>query len=414
MKTAIIGGGASGLACAVSIMKKAKENGLNCDVTVFEKNSRVGKKLLSTGNGRCNLTNIDACADDYFDAKEFVMPAFEKFPPESTVDFFASLGIFTRTDSQGRVYPLSNQASGVLDAFRFACERFGVKIRCDSEVHNIKKTKKGFIINDNEEFDNIVIAVGSPSAVKGFNGYKLISSLGHKITAVSPSLVKLTTTQSETKQLKGIRAVCRLNLFIDGKPVHSEYGELLFSDFVLSGIAAMQLSSYVSRHFQNSKNNPVVYVDFVPDYDFSTLLNLLFEVCKNCKTTSAENLLSGFMPKKIGMVILKKSQISLSLPMNEISSKQLKTAASFCKKYPFEINGTKSFDDSQVTAGGADREMFDPKTLMSLKIPGLYCCGEILDVDGPCGGYNLQWAWSSARLCAESILTGENRNDKNK
>ncbi|MGN1419048.1 MAG: NAD(P)/FAD-dependent oxidoreductase [Acutalibacteraceae bacterium] len=413
MKTAIIGGGASGLACAVSIMKRAKENGLNCDVTVFEKNSRVGKKLLSTGNGKCNLTNINACADDYFDAKEFVMPAFEKFPPESNIDFFASLGIFTRTDSQGRVYPLSNQASGVLDALRFACERLGVKISCDCDIKSIKRTQNGFIVHE-EKFDNIVIAAGSPSAVKTYNSYNLLSSLGHKIIGVSPSLVKLSTPQPETKQLKGIRAVCRLNLFIDGEFVHSEYGELLFSDFILSGIAAMQLSSYVSRHFQKSKSNPVVCVDFVPDYDFSTLLNLLFEVCNNCKPTSTENFLSGFMPKRIGIVILKKSHIDPSLPMNEISSKQLKTAASLCKKYPFEINATKSFADSQVTVGGADRKMFDSKTMMSRMVPDLYCCGEILDVDGPCGGYNLQWAWSSARLCAESIVTGEKRNDKNK
>lgn len=403
MKIAIIGGGASGLACAVELMK-LKSNVSDLEVCVFEKNERVGKKLLSTGNGRCNMTNLRACETDYFEAASFVTAAFSKFPPESNIAFFENLGLFAHSDEEGRVYPLSNQASGVLDVLRFACLRSGVEFRLSQKVESITKNGDKFIIDKKHKFDKVVICAGSKASLKDFNGYDLLRQLSHGITKTAPSLVKLTTTAGETKQLKGLRAAVELTLKIDTKTVTKEKGEILFSDKVLSGIASMQLSPYVSRHFMREKSLPVVYVDFVPGFGFDELVRAISLLQKNLGNEKCENLLLGFMPKKIGEVILKKLGISLAMAINKLDNKTIKQIASLCKAYPFEISGVMPFSDAQVVTGGAKLDEFDGKTLESKKVKGLYCCGEILNVDGPCGGYNLQWAWSSARLCANSIL----------
>lgn len=407
MKCAIIGGGASGLVCAVEAVNTAKKLKRNISVTVFEKNDRVGKKILATGNGRCNMTNLDCRKDFYFGSPDFAEFALKKFSPENNIEFFKSLGLFTRIDSEGRVYPLSNQASSVLDALRFACERNGVNFQCGEAVTEIQKKSNGYIINGKEKFDKIVFACGGKAAVKDFNGYDLAESLSLSCTKTAPSLVRLTTPSKITKQLKGIRAAVELTLIIDSNKVAYERGELLFGDFSLSGIAAMQLSAFVSRHFLKSKTKPLVYVDFVPDFEYSDLVKSIESVCKNCAKSPCENLLSGFMPKKIGTIILKEAEISTDIPMGKLTAQNIKRLALLCKKYVFEIDGTKGFSDAQVTSGGIITKQFNKETLESKKHKGLFCCGEMLDVDGLCGGYNLQWAWSSGRLCGKSLAVGD-------
>lgn len=399
MRVGIIGGGASGLICACSLAKNK-----NIKITVFEKNERVGKKLLSTGNGRCNLTNLTVEANDYYGSAEFVTPALKKYPPKSNIAFFESIGLFARADVEGRVYPMSNQASGVLDALRFECERLGVNFVCSYEVKSIDVKNKKYILNGEYAFEKIVFACGGQAGVKDYSSFSLLSLLGHSVTKTAPSLVRLITDDKTTKQLKGIRAIVSMALFADGKKAVTERGELLFSDFSLSGIVSMQLSSYLSHLKLEGKNNFYVEVDFVPDFSEEKLKTLIFLVSKREKIKS-ENLLSGFMPKKIGVCLLKKAGISPELPMCKISEKQLLTLAKTCKECIFKVTGVGPFSQAQVTVGGAKKSEFDPKTLESKKKNGVYCCGEMLDIDGKCGGYNLQWAFSSGRLCAQSIIS---------
>lgn len=406
MKCAIIGGGASGLACAIEAKKEAEKKGMALDVIVYEKNDRVGKKILATGNGRCNMTNMFCSKNDYFGSPSFAEYALDTFSPQSNIEFFESLGLFSKADSEGRVYPLSNQASGVLDALRLACEKYSVVFECGKEVTSVTKKGNAYIINGSERYDKVVFSCGGKAAVKNFNGYELLKPFKIKSTETYPSLVKLTTSVKETKQLKGIKAAVRLTLLIDGKPVAQETGELLFGDFVLSGIAAMQLSPYISRHFAVSKTKPIVSVDFVPGFDYTELVEKLRSVQKNCAEILSENLLLGFMPKKIGAVIVKNTGIDKSVPVGRLTDKNIKTIASLAKRYVFEICGTKGFSDCQVTAGGIETSRFNKETLESKVYKGLYCCGEFLDVDGLCGGYNLQWAWSSGRLCGRSLVNG--------
>lgn len=399
MRVGIIGGGAAGLICACSLAKKKK-----IDITVFEKNERVGKKLLSTGNGRCNLTNLLATAKDYYGSGEFVAPAFEKYPPKNNIAFFESLGLFARTDNEGRVYPLSNQAASVLDALRFECERLGVRFLCSCDIKSVKAQNNKYVLNNEYTFEKLVFACGGQAAVKDYSSFSLLSSLGHTVTKTAPSLVRLITDDKMTKQLKGIRTVVSMTLFSGGKKIAVERGELLFSDFSLSGIISMQLSSYVSHLRLRGEKNFWTSVDFVPDISIEELKAHLFTLSKR-EGIKAENLLSGFMPKKIGICLLKKADISPEVAMNSMTKNQLSLLAELCKNCEFKITDVGPFSQAQVTVGGAKKGEFNPKTLESKKHKGVYCSGEMLDVDGKCGGYNLQWAFSSGRLCAQSIIS---------
>lgn len=406
MKIAIVGGGASGLACAIEAMHEAERMHKNISVTVFEANDRVGKKLLATGNGRCNMTNLNMNFDCYFGNDAFYKYALKKYTPQSNIEFFGNLGLFTKADSEGRVYPLSNQAASVLDALRLECEQLGINFVCGYSVQKISKSRGAYIINE-QSFDCVVLACGGKAAVKWHNGYELLRSFGHTVTKTSPSLVKLTTPNPLAKQLKGIRAAVKMTLYLDSKPVAAEYGELLFGEGVLSGIASMQLSPFVARHFQNSKTHPSVKIDFVPSMDYVTLTENLYRIKSRQGKIKAENLLSGFMPKRIGIAIVKAAGCSAETYLKNLSQSEIKKIAALCKNFNFEINGTKDFSDAQVTAGGADTSEFNTKTMESKRHKGLYCCGELLNVDALCGGFNLQWAWSSGRLCGSSIVLGE-------
>lgn len=403
MKVAIIGAGASGLVCALEAYEEAKRENKRVDITLFERNDRVGKKILATGNGRCNLTNLNCSEEFYNGSTDAAMSIFQKFSPESNIQFFRRLGLYTKADAEGRVYPLSNQASSVLDALRLGIRNRNIKIVTDFSVDSIEH-KEGFYFIGSEKFDKVVIAVGGKACVKSFSGYELLKGLDIPVTKTAPSLVRLTTEDKITKSLKGIRAAVKLTLKIDGRIKATEKGELLFSDNVLSGIAAMQLSAYVSRHFTKSRTKPLIDVDFVPDFSYDELLNEIKYICKYCKETESENILSAFMPKKIGMAILKKAGVPFDKKAGSLKDTEIEKTVSFAKRYTFEISGTKDFSDAQVTSGGADLSAFNAETLESKKHKGLYCCGEILDVDGLCGGYNLQWAWSSGRLAGRSLV----------
>ena len=401
MKVAIIGGGASGLCCAITAAKKAKGK---AEVTVYESKDRVGKKILATGNGRCNMFNDRATADDY-SSPSFVRDILSRYDAQSTRLFFENLGLYTRADEEGRAYPLSNQATSVLDVLRLECEHLGVRTLCESEVTSIKKQGKGFVLSDGKYYDKVVLACGGKAVAKNFGGYELLKSMGHTVTKLMPALTKLTVKDNTyTKQLKGIRHKAKLNLYIDGKKITEESGELLFADYGLSGIAVMQLSSFVARHMRYSKTLPVVECDFAESMSFGELCDNLRKISRYNKELKVENLLTGFMPKKLGETVAKCVSVPLGKNVGELSDKDIKALVSACKSFRFEILGLRPFDDAQVTSGGGDLREFDRSTLESKKVKNLYCCGELLDVDGPCGGYNLLWAFSSGRAVGESII----------
>lgn len=400
MDIAIIGAGASGLICAVSIAQKAKLNNLPVNVTLYESKDKPGKKILATGNGRCNMMNRNE-GTCFFDKNSFSCYALERYNVKSNLDFFASLGLYTRSDEEGRIYPLSNQASSVLDALRFACQNSGVNILVNTAVTSLRYNKSRFLISDGKSYDKVVLACGGKASVKGFNGYDILKQVGHKVTAIHPSLSKLEVQEKNyVKQLKGIKQKGEFSLWCGNTLVAVEKGELLFTDYGLSGIAIMQLSAYATR----MKGELKVRADFVKELSCSQLVTAIADYASGNISLKNENLLSGFVPKRLGEVVIKKLGINLSDSASQLTVKDIKSIVSELKNFTFTVSSVRGFDDAQVTAGGADTEFFNRKTMESLKIKGLYCIGELLDVDGMCGGYNLHWAWSSGRLCAESII----------
>lgn len=399
MKTAIIGGGASGLVCAISIKRSAP-----CEkVTVYERNPRVGKKILATGNGRCNLTNVNLTGSQYRNYS-FAKYALSEFSPESNISFFNSLGLFTKTDSVGRVYPLSGKAESVLDTLRNAASLYGVELITDTLVERIERKGSGFVVCG-KFFDNVVVACGgkaAPSQGTDGKGYMLLKSLCHRIIPLYPSLVQLVTGSNPyPRQLKGIRCDVTMT-FKNADKVMEKTGELLFADYGLSGIVSMEMSAYISPIVSSGKKAELV-IDFIPSMKSGDIKTAMLSLCENMPGLSASEMMTGFFPSALGKCILKEAYVSSDTKLGSLTEKNINSIIKTAKYFPFIVTGTKDYSFAQVTGGGADVREFDMATMESKKIQGLYAIGEVLDVDGDCGGYNLNWAWSSARLCAESI-----------
>lgn len=410
-KVAVIGGGASGMCAAIELMNNVTDK-TDVEVTVLEKMTRVGKKLLVTGNGRCNITNMNSARSGYRGDTDFAKTALSRFTPESNIEFFNSLGLYTRTEEDGRVYPLSNQASSVLDALRFECERLGVKFVCDYRAVHIKEAVTAFsrkiVINNRDRFDYVIVASGGKAAkIHGTDGdsYDLLKMLGHTVTPIAPALVSLNCSDF-TKSLKGIRSVCRVELIIDGKTEYKNFGEVQFTDYGLSGIPIMQLSRFVSM---SPSNNIQIYLDLTPDFSKEKLHEYL--ISRREKDTGlCENMLSGIINKQLCITIMKECGIAVNGRVNALSDEKINALSEILKCWKINVKNSRSFEYAQATAGGVKCCEFDPETMQSRLVDGVYCCGEALDIDGDCGGYNLQWAWSSGRTAGRSIAERINKN----
>ncbi|NCC87474.1 MAG: NAD(P)/FAD-dependent oxidoreductase [Clostridia bacterium] len=414
---AIIGAGASGLVAAIESARILNGTGGNFSVIVFERLSRVGKKILATGNGRCNLSNTDLASVHYHGDIDFAMSALNIFNTQQTIDFFKSIGVLTAVEN-GRIYPISFSANAVLDCLRFEANRLGVDFLCDTPINSIKKTNNGFLINNNIKADRVIIATGGKSAsVHGSNGsgYQLLNQLGHSITPTLPALVQLVSSSEYSKQLKGVRVSGSITIKEDEVAIKSEYGEILFTDYGLSGIATMQVARYVGKTLKNKSNAKLIAcLDMAHNLSLSEICEYIGERKVINKTLECENLLIGILPKRVAQAVLKNCNISpQSREIQTLTQNEIKKIASCIKCFEMKITGTKDFDASQVTAGGAVTNEFEPVSFKSKKVDGLFACGEVLDVDADCGGYNLQWAWCSGYLagknCSEEILNVKNK-----
>lgn len=361
MTTIIIGAGASGLACAIRL----KQNNPLNDVILLERLGDCGRKLLATGNGRCNLSNTNA-----------------KHHKEVT-DFFKSIGVITRADDEGRIYPYSNMAGTVADALIKECIAKGVEIVTDCEVTGIDSSLCVTTTSGMYMADKVVIATGGMAqSALGSNGsgYKLLKDLNHTITPLSPALVQLTSPSKYPRLLKGHRVKCNMTILINNESVASEYGEVLFTDYGLSGIVTMNLSQPVGVNF--AKDNPSycnAVLDLVPEMSEEDLLNHIDKFGS----------LDGILGKKIADIMAKQTQ------------GDVQKTAHLAKEWKFIINGTKGFDYAQITCGGAALNEFD--NYRSKLVDGLYACGEVLDKQYECGGFNLDHAFYSGIAVADEI-----------
>lgn len=412
-KIAIMGAGASGLMCAITALKKLNESGKNAEVVLFEKNARAGKKLLMTGNGKCNFTNTDQNASAYHSNDiKLAEKVLSRLGADEIIDFFENLGICSYAANGTCVYPRSMQAASVLDALRFEAERLGTKIISDFDVKSIQKIGKQYeISNGRDKFfaDAVIIASGSGATCGSDDGIKFLKSFGHKIYPLYPALTALKCDTEYIKTAQGMRAKAAATLRVDGKEMRKEDGEVLFCDYGISGIAVMQLSGIVSRLFNEGKKHDIrLSLDLASEFSFDDLCDFLKKRAKTLSNYTLENFLGGFLNKRVALMVTKAAQIgSLAGSVSSLKVADIKKLTHTIKNFEAEVSGVKGAPNAQVMGGGASLGDFDADTLMSKHAKGLFACGEVLDVYGDCGGYNLTWAWASgytAGLGAANII----------
>ena len=394
MLIAIIGGGASGMAAALAA---AEDPGNR--VVLLERQARLGRKLQATGNGRCNLSNLHAGQEGYHgDTPGFSRFALIQFPPERTLEWFGALGLYAVAEESGRVYPYSDQANSVVDVLRFALEKPNIRLELGCEVEKIRKTAKGFRLEWADgalDCDRLIVACGGLAGTKlggSMSGYKLLRSLGHRCTRLRPNLVQVKTAWGGVAALKGVRANCRAEILHEGALVRAGGGELQFTECGLSGPVMFELSRDVCQE----RGSWVCRLDFLPDMPERTLLAALTR--RTGTALPASELFTGILHNRLGRVLTQAAGIPLSAPISSLSEAQLVEAARLAKGLEAPLTEPLGMDSAQVTAGGIVTAEFNEETMESKLCPGLFACGEVLDVDGDCGGYNLQWAWSSGRL----------------
>lgn len=409
----IVGGGASGLIAAIT----AKDFGI--DVAIVEGTDRIGKKILTTGNGRCNISNncITPPFINYHSSNpNFPFTALDKLSLEDTKNFFLSLGLPIIALPTGKLYPQSLQASSVVDILKMAIEDRNIPLYTNCKIKDIHKGKNFKLSTTNEEYklftaNKVVLACGGKTAPKtgsDGSGYNLAKSFGHSITPLVPGIVQLKLDYPSLKALSGVKFDGYATLLVDNEIVKKDFGEILFTDYGISGPPILQISALASQSIFNKKKTEVV-VDLLPNYskeDLEDFLECHFALLSHRPIINA---LIGVIHKKIIPILLKECGITnLQMPCYELSWKEKMKLVSTLKAWKFTCTGTNDFNQAQVTVGGVNTKDIHYDTLESKLVPNLYFCGEILDVHGDCGGFNLQWAWSSGYTVATSIAEKKN------
>ena len=392
MKVLIIGGGASGMIAALT----ASENAEN-EILILERQARMARKLLATGNGRCNLTNRNLTVENYHGQQpRFCTYALKEFGVEDTLAYFRSLGLLTVTEDSGRVYPRSDSANSVADVLRLPLEqRENVMIISGAEVKTLQRMNGEFVAVAGEiayHADRVIVCAGGCAGGKlgGTDlGYKLLASFGHTRTKLLPALVQLRTDTTYVRSLKGVR--CEAEVRHAGQ---KRTGEIQFTDYGVSGPLIFELSAFAVP-------GEDLLVDFLPELSENEIKELLALRCRAMPALKAEDLLTGMLHNRLGRTVLRAAGFSLEQPCGTFSDSDLARIAGQIKRFAIRVLGTMGMDGAQVTAGGIRTEEFDETTMESKLCRGLYAAGEVLDIDGDCGGYNLQWAWSSGRLAGQ-------------
>lgn len=365
-------------------------------VLLFERQARLGRKLQATGNGRCNLSNIHAGVGGYHGQQpDFVKPAMSRFDPEETLQWFRSMGLFTVSEPSGRVYPYSDQANSVVDVLRFALEKPNIRVNTGAEIGKIRKEGNGFSV-DGEYCDRLIVACGGLAGSKlggTMSGYQLLRSMGHRMTKLRPALVQLKSSWSAVAALKGVRANCHAAIYHDGSLHSQSTGEIQFTEYGISGPVIFE----ISRDACQGAGSWVCQLDLLPEISEETLYAELRR--RNGTALPTQELLTGILHNRLGRVVSKAAGLSLNGAAANLTQQELQAVCTAVKSLEVPLTEPMGMDSAQVTAGGILTEDFDPCTMESKLVPGLYACGEVLDIDGDCGGYNLQWAWSSGR-CA--------------
>ncbi len=405
-----MGGGASGLIAAAYIQNNAH----NTSYVILEKEPRVGKRLLSTGNGRCNLTNSNISQHNYRGTgSKYIADIISKYNTNFIIKQLNTLGLLTREDQSGRVYPYCEQASSVLDVLRKYTFEHELT---EFEVVNIEKQNNLFAVkskNEQIKAKKIIIACGgfvSPKLGANGSGYDIAKALGHKIISPLPSLAPVPVNSKILSSLKGIRSICNVTLYHNGQAIKSENGEIQFADGALSGICIFQLSPYVNRLLSKKEKNIYISVNFMPEFNREQIINLIKDKITIDPKQTLENFFVGILNKRIGQAVFKTADIlPLSRQCGELSQVEIKKLSKTICDMRFTPSSISDKNKAQVSIGGIDCNEIDMSTMQSKKIKGLYFAGEITDVDGDCGGYNLHYAFSTGLIAAKNSIKDLNK-----
>lgn len=408
----IIGGGASGLIASIYARKQGHE------VIILERNPICGKKILVTGNGRCNYWNEDQKIEHYHSSTpKFLEDIITETNQKEILSFFDSIGIIPKIKN-GYYYPNSNQATSIRNALEIEAKRLGVKIYSSYCVEKVEQRQQKFIIDTNQgmlEADYLLIATGSKACPKTGSdgiGYQLAKSFGHKIEPILPSLVQLRGEGTYLKKWDGVRCEVIVSLLENDKLIKKETGEIQLTDYGVSGICIFNLSGLVARGLFHHKKE-IIRINFVPDLmiqDIPTMIAWLNDRNKKVKERTLEELLEGILNYKLVSVLLQQAKIKEKSLWNQLINCEKEKLASLLIDFPLMITGTNSFDRAQICSGGVSLTEINPASMESQLVPGLFFAGEILDVDGDCGGYNLTFAWISGMLAGKNIGGSDDKN----
>ena len=407
----IVGAGPAGMSAAIAASRE------DLEILLLEGSDKIGRKILVTGNGKCNLTNVYQDISCYrSDTPDKVQKVLDSFGPAKTAGFFRDLGIMTR-DRNGYIYPYNEQASTVRTAFEsYIRGKDNITVMTGCHVDEVLPVKDGFRIHTgkgNFSSTAVVLTTGGyagPSIGCDGSGYSMAGRMGHELIPTYPALTALKSSAPFLKKVKGVRNQANITLNIDGRAFLSESGELQWTDYGISGVAVFQLSRYAVKALEEGKKVSLD-LDFLQEMDKQQLYEYLCGQIKDCSYKDAGEIVMGFLPEKLTPVVLREAGLSIGDKPNRLPPEKLYDLVASIKSFPLRINGYVGYEKAQVTMGGVSlKEVTDD--LESSLHRGLYFAGEILDVDGTCGGYNLQWAFSSGNVsgkAAASYITNMRR-----
>jgi predicted Rossmann fold flavoprotein len=398
----IVGGGASGLTAGIFAAKQGHK------VIILEHKDKIGKKILATGNGKCNYTNLVQLPECYrSNDSTFPMKVLSIFGVHETIDFFRQLGIHPK-EREGYVYPNSEQAASVVQVLEMKLKELKVNVCLDVHVEHIQKVKNAFKLNTNKgDFtaDKVILAAGgcaSPNHGSDGSGYLLAKELGHKLVKPLPALVQLKSKEKYFKTLAGVRTEAYIQLFVNDRFAAEEKGELLIANYGVSGIPIFQLSRFAAKAI-NENRKVTLKIDFLPSLNWKETFDLITERMNNNPKKTAKESMVGLFNNKLAFVMLKEAGIESDLFCEKVNKKHITDLVNQIKEWKIPISETNSFEQAQVSAGGVDTAEITPTTMESKRVKGLYLTGELVDVDGTCGGYNLQWAWSTGAVAGMNL-----------
>ena len=397
---AVIGGGAAGMMAAITSAREGAR------VTILEHKERIGKKILSTGNGRCNFTNTYQTPACYrSDNRDFAWNIIQKFNVEKTISFFKELGIYPK-DRNGYLYPYSDQAAAILEVLQIEVAKLDICVMTEINVLDIQPVKKGIRITTDKKTitaDSVILACGSKAApVTGSDGsgYQLAKLFGHRIVPVLPALVQLRCAEKFYKSISGVRVQGTVEIYADDIFLASDTGEIQLTNYGISGIPVFQVSRYAAKALYK-KQSVTAVLNFMPDMNKDEFLLFLQERITLCPYKTLDEFFTGVFPKKLCELWIRLSRLPKEMRVSDLSGEQLEKLVLLIQHLRTHITETNSFEQAQICCGGVDTTEINPDTLESNYVSGIYFAGELLDVDGICGGYNLQWAWSSGYVAGK-------------